>query len=348
MMVLPRCKKVADAIATNGRLRIKDKRIVYCNGFLCVLFFIVWVIVGYSLNSDVWNDRVWHLDMLGQPGTKNRKVNGTVVRMERNTDNRKTSFCENKGGTMNENGFMAEPVNALSNYGFCVYGFVTVACGMQDFVDARKRPSYKYVLADVPWWSFLLGISQMILGVGSYLYHAGITRLGQTLDVAGIYIILFNLMLCMLARFFHYVERWGRKGVVAMHAVLLVTCLISDVLFCLYKWNMNSLNGMIGFILCLVFLVVGHRVVARTSIYLPFVAGAIGTLGLGYLAWIGDKLRWWCDYTSFFQGHACWHVLVATSYFCGYLIVRSEGQQEEAEKAKGEDVTVGIEIPSKP
>ena len=66
---------------------------------------------------------------------------------------------------------------------------------------------------------------------------------------------------------------------------------------------------------------------------------------MGYLAWIGDKVRWWCDYTSFFQGHACWHVLVATSYFCGYLTVRSEGIQDDAKReSSNDDVSVGIEI----
>jgi len=347
-MPLSCCVKVADAIMTNGRLRVRDTRIVYCNAFFCSVFFFVWIIVGYSLDSGIWDDPLWHHDMLGQPGTKSRKVNGTVALVERTTDNRKTSFCENKGGSLNKDGFLAEPANALSNYGFCVYGFVTVACGMQDFVDAKKSRPFKHVLDDVPWWSFLLGVSQMVMGIGSFLYHAGITRLGQTLDVAGIYIILFNLMMCMLARFFHYVERWGKTCVVAIHVVLVGIALISNILFCLYKWRMSSVLGMIGLISCLVVLVFAHRVVTRRSIYLPFVAGAIGTLGLGYLAWIGDKLRWWCDYTSFFQGHACWHVLVATSYFCGYLIVRSEGLQEEAEEAKHDDLSVGIEISPKP
>ena len=316
-------------------MRIKDKWILYTNTFLCIFFFLVWVIVGYTLDSSVWNDRIWHLDMMGKPATKNHEVNGTVRVVERATDKRKTSFCENKGGSMNQHGFMAEPANALSNYAFCVYGFITIACGMQDFVNCRKGRSYKYVLVDVPCWSFLLGISQLIMGVGSFVYHAGITRLGQTLDVAGIYIILFNLMVCMLARFVHDVERWGKKRVVVGHAILLSIALISDVLFCLYKWNMNSLQGMIGFISCLLVLTAVHRITTNRRIFTPFVVGSVVSLALGYLAWIGDKLRWWCDYTSFFQGHACWHVLVATAYFCGYLTVRSEGMEGNAERASG-------------
>ena len=235
--------------------------------------------------------------MLGEPAMRKREVNGTVVFVERDTTHRKTSFCENKGGVLNKGSFMAEPANALSNYGFCFYGFVTIACGMQDYANGHNS---KNVLTDIPMWSFLLGISQLIMGVGSF-HHSGITRLGQTLDVAGIYIILFNLLLCMLARFFHDVERWGNRAVVSMHVFLYVTALISDVLFCLYKWRMNSLNGMIGFISCMIALVVGHRIIIGRSIYMPFVAGALATLGFGYLAWVGDKLRWWCDYTSFFS-----------------------------------------------
>ena len=50
----------------------------------------------------------------------------------------------------------------------------------------------------------------------------------------------------------------------------------------------------------------------------------------------------------FFQGHACWHVLVATSYFCGYLTVRSEGMQDDAEReSSNDDVSIAIEIVSR-
>ena len=339
------CWKSANAVVVNGRLRIKDKRILYTNTFLCTLFFLVWIVVGYTLDSNAWDDRIWHLDMMGNPGMKKQRVNGTVRIVEKTTENRKTSFCENKGGSLNKNGFMAEPANALSNYAFCVYGFITIASGMQDLANGVEGRSYKYVLVDVPWWSFLLGISQLFMGVGSFVYHAGITRLGQTLDVAGIYIILFNLVVCMLARFIHDVQRWGTKLVLVVHVILLSIAVISDVLFCLYKWNMNSLQGMIGFISCLFFLTVVHRITTKRSVYAPFLIGSILSLALGYLAWIGDKLRWWCDYTSFFQGHACWHVLVATSYFCGYLTVRSEGIQDDAKReSSNDDVSVGIEI----
>ena len=217
----------------------RDKRILYTNAFLCIFFFLVWIIVGYTLDSGAWDDRIWHLDMMGNPGMKKQRVNGTVRIVEKTTENRKTSFCENKGGSLNRNSFMAEPANALSNYAFCVYGFITIACGMQDLANGTEGRSYKYVLVDVPWWSFLLGISQLFMGVGSFVYHAGITRLGQTLDVAGIYIILFNLVVCMLARFIHDVERWGTKLVLVAHVILLSIALISDVLFCLYKWNLE-------------------------------------------------------------------------------------------------------------
>ena len=115
-----------------ARLSILFENSLYKNIFImnvvaCLLFFIIWVIVGYSLTADVWNNEAWHKDGLGVYKIKKKK----------NATYRQSSYCEKN--RFDENAFMAEPTNALSNYSYCAFGWVIFALAVVDYIKLLEK-----------------------------------------------------------------------------------------------------------------------------------------------------------------------------------------------------------------
>ncbi len=93
--------------------------------------------------------------------------------------------------------FMSEHANSVSNIGFFAVGLVMWACGAADAV--RERSAVPVIsrnaaesrrrnhLTVFPVFSFLFGMSAIMLGLFSFAYHAHSSTLTQQLDVGGIY-----------------------------------------------------------------------------------------------------------------------------------------------------------------
>jgi hypothetical protein len=128
-----------------------------------------------------------------------------------------------------------------------------------------------------------------------------------------------------------------------LRAALIVLTLTTDVLMTWFKWSIsasNAMKWMISFIVVLACLCMLVRKVPRLALlcvphgqdrrrwtwrrFILLGSGALATLGLAYLSRELDVTGKWCNPTSFLQGHAVWHVLVAAPLLMAYLMLRSE------------------------
>lgn len=182
------------------------------------------------------------------------------------------TFCEN-----NLPGVLAQPANSLSSFAIAAVGL------------ALWRASS----TNLQRW---LCTTAIVTGVGSGLYHASYTYLGQILDNAGMFLLAAVLV---LARTRHL----RPVPVIGLAAAALGSMLLAVELT---GKNPNSFlfGGMLFVAIC-------YELSLRkaTSWYW----GALAAFGTGLFVWWLDLSGAWCDPATFHlvNGHAIWHLLNA-------------------------------------
>jgi hypothetical protein len=188
-----------------------------------------------------------------------------------------------------------------------------------------------------PVWSLVFALSQLVLGVSSFLFHASLSRLAQRLDVAGIYMAMCNLVGYSLVR---WVPRSlaGTAFERAAHAVVVVGLVPLNWQCFAQKHRIDSftaLPALIGAVLAVNGL---HLLCCFRCARVRWSLGGWALVCL-LLAWFfrtGDVEGWFfCDEGSVFQGHAAWHVLCGLAYFAAVLFFRSERALPAAAGAGG-------------
>lgn len=211
-----------------------------------------------------------------------------------------------------------QPANTWSNLFFLLAGLLVVT---------RRF--------DVGTMTFALSTGYLFLG--SFLFHASITRFWQVADVAGIYAVLWVLV----GHAVHRTSGWAWHWIVIPVGIL-------DVVFTAFKRDMDSvgLGSTVWLIVFLVILVIfvavhagftinkipdnakgrgGKIAVVVTMAILPGVL-----FGLGFMCRALDVNRTWCDPDSAIQGHAFWHFFAAVAmYFTWRFFDRSRLRERE-------------------
>jgi hypothetical protein len=201
------------------------------------------------------------------------------------------------------------PANTWSNLGFLLVGFYCLALAVLD-----RRAEGPGFVRRAPVLSALFGLSCVYLGVGSALFHASLTRLGQQLDVAAMYTPLLALLAISAGR------TWPRLR----WPLLAAGWLVASVLLYVFKWELRAdllmpILGLIAF---------GARGLEhrsgqhRASRWVPVAAisilAALLCRDLDVAGLFSPPDAWW-------QGHSAWHLLCAVSLGAGYLDQRADG-----------------------
>lgn len=206
------------------------------------------------------------------------------------------------------------PVNTWSNLGFVLVGLYIIGLAWVD----RREPGAGHVRRTPPL-SLLYGATVVALGLASGLFHASMTRVGQQLDVAGMYAPLLALLAISA----------GRAGA-PWPPLVAGVALASGALFAL-KWLLSAwvvLPVLIA--LCLV-----ARAVERLRgqrVHLGWLALTAASLIVAFACRQADAHGRFSGPDDWWQGHAVWHLLCAVSLGAAYLEQRGDARPD-AERA---------------
>lgn len=210
-------------------------------------------------------------------------------------------FCELPRTGM----LLLQPANTWSSF-----GYVMIGCLLLVMPYGRDPAS-----ALSPLSARTLGVTAIIVGVGSGLLHATLTLWGQFFDVLGMYLVGSFLLVSAIARW----RRIPDGAAVALYAALcasLVAVLL--VLPEARRWLFAVLL-VLAIVVELVF-ARGLRPGARVAFFL----GGLLATAIAFGIWILDQEGVVCAPHSLLQGHAVWHLLGAASLWLSFCYYRSE------------------------
>lgn len=226
---------------------------------------------------------------------------------------RKPSYAER----IYEQSVLRTRANTWSNLAYVLVGFYAIALAWHDRRVAAN-PDHGY-LRGTPGLSLLFGLGCCLLGIGSGLFHASLTRWGQQLDVASMYAPLLALIAINAGRYFP-TFRAGRMPTWPFFAAAAIG-------FCtylyVYKWQMSSFQVLSSLILTTAAFVV-LDVVARRRARFRWVGLALLALVLAVVCRQTDVRGQFTNPDAWLQGHALWHVFTAVSLAAMYAYLRSE------------------------
>ena len=224
-------------------------------------------------------------------------------------------FCERNRMSQ----LLREPVNTWTNMTFVWLGFVSWSLAWSD----RATSPSASVLQRSPIFSWVFGASMLVLGAGSFFYHASLSRVGQRWDMTGVYAvasfpIVFNGVRIVALR-------WKPPSHRKLVWIGVMVLLAVDVLFYTFKW---SLEGKVALPVLIVLALASFGLWRQQSgeplpwkrLFLALTCGACGIV-----AWWLDLTEIVCAPDSYWQGHGIWHVMMGLSAFFLYTALRVDG-----------------------
>jgi hypothetical protein len=217
-------------------------------------------------------------------------------------------YCEahTRCGPLATRPSVQQPLNSWSNAAFVFVGLLAI----------RTRPR---ALA------LLFAGSAGLLGVGSFAFHAAVTRETQWLDMVGTYAAVVSVAALGL-------HKLGLRAGVAVALALVV-----DGLFALFKWRIDAWVALpllvIAAAIPMILAVRAGRGSARAAV-LPL---ALLLFAVALREADVRRVLCWPD-SLLFQAHALWHVLCAASlgaswHFLARLVPPSDGRDERWEQS---------------
>lgn len=195
-------------------------------------------------------------------------------------------------------GWVAEPANAWSNVGFVLVGL---------YLLRRARLQGRRPL-------ILVGITSILVGLGSFLFHATGTFFGEYVDLSTMFFI-GSLMVTMEAR------RFRDMGASTLAAVFLGMIAFSMLVLLLFRKTGLVLFGI------QVALVYASNIYWKTRRAAADHRHAFwlgGTFAVAFGVWVLDLRGVACAPTNhWFTGHSVWHLMSAA---CLYFFYRHQEQ----------------------
>jgi hypothetical protein len=224
-------------------------------------------------------------------------------------------FCEAIG-----DGFIRQPIDTWSNLAFVLLGLL--------ILEDVWRPSSarSNLLAQRRVYGIVYAVAVMLIGLGSWFYHASLTFVGQWFDVMGMYLLGTFMVLYNVARLRPLSGRAFAVSYVLFNLALGLSLIVVPEL-------RRYLFGIL--LVVTMALEYSNRVssIRRESLTgrrnpvspdLRYFGAALLVYVLAQIIWTLDLNHIVCDPADLLQGHAVWHVLTALSAGLLYLYYRSE------------------------
>lgn len=191
-------------------------------------------------------------------------------------------FCEEM-----RSGWVKQPLNAVSSLLFVLSGLYLILGAPASGTTAMRRS-----------WRTALAVCAITIGVGSAIYHASFTFIGQFLDVAGMH------LLCLFIIWY----AWRSNGRMLKFSAWGLVC--SSMVTLAILWTLPESRRMMFAIMllvgiaCEVYCARRFRYPVRRWLLWAGVAVMAGA----YSIWILDNTKILCDPQSLIQGHSIWHL----------------------------------------
>lgn len=166
-------------------------------------------------------------------------------------------------------------MNMVSSLAFVVAGI---------FISYRHRNS----------WGYAYALLMAVIGIGSAYYHAHLDFIGQTIDVAGMYLLVTFVLLAVLKRTRKY---------------FLAYFLIGNAVLISISVSVPALRRYIFAVLVLALIVT----LWKQNLLNKYFWASFWVMVVAFIIWTLDVTNIWCWSDSILQGHAIWHILGAVS-----------------------------------
>lgn len=208
-----------------------------------------------------------------------------------------------------------QPVNALSGLAFVAAGMLILLSRPR---SGPHEPAPHNPMRSQPVYAVLFAVASIVVGIGTVLYHASLTFVGQTVDVLGMYLVVTFIVVYNIGRLTPLSTRAAASLYTAGNTVLLTGLVVLP-------------QGRRFAFAALVLLAIGLEIVARRKypddIRSNRFAAAVLVLMAGFVVWVLDLTRALCAPHSWLQGHALWHLAGATAVWLIYDYYRSAGSR---------------------
>ena len=201
---------------------------------------------------------------------------------------------------------MLQPANSLSSFGYVMIGFLMV--GIARAGDTASALS--------PLAMQTLGVTSIIVGLGSAVLHATLTLWGQFFDVVGMYLVGSFFLVRALARWRNIPDGRATALFIGLSGMLILLLIILPEI---RRWL---------FAVLLILAIIVELAFARplrSGARLKYYLGGLFATALAFGIWILDQQHIICAPESLLQGHAVWHILGAASLWLTFCYYRSEG-----------------------
>lgn len=166
-----------------------------------------------------------------------------------------------------------------------------------------------------PLAASVLGVTAILVGLGSMLFHATLTLWGQFFDVLGMYLISGFLLVSALAKWRDIPDR---RAVV----YYLILCSVLVAILFLMPEVRRWLYAVV--LVTAIILELGFARPLRDRVETRFYFYGIAANVVAFTIWNLDQTGQLCAPHSIFQGHAIWHLLGAVALWFVFLYYRSE------------------------
>lgn len=208
--------------------------------------------------------------------------------------------------------FVLQTASAYSNLAFMLVGLLILSHS-QVRSDGFSRLS---LIRSQRAYSLLFGLAAILIGAGSFFYHASLTRVGEWFDLMGLYLFASFLVLYNLARLRRISGTVFAAIYLGFNAIFGVQMIVArglqQIVFGFLVAGALGLEAVIHW----------QR---RPHLQHHYFIAAIACFIIGAAIWILDSRGVLsCDPSSPVQWHALWHLLSAASAGSLYLYYSSE------------------------
>jgi len=208
-------------------------------------------------------------------------------------------------------GVVRQPVNAWSSLTFILIG-IAIATQANPTVQRERSDALLPNLS--PTLTLLYGIAIVVIGLGSWFYHASLTFIGQAFDVQGMYLLITFALIYSASRLI---------SITTATFVMAFCC--GNLFLLLVQLSQPGIRRYLFAALVLATLLLEYRR-WRSQGHLDnrrYLIAALLLLLIGFSIWLLDMAHLWTSPYSLLQGHAIWHVLSALAAGSLYLHYRN-------------------------